>query len=68
MSKPTVKLPIRRVNRLVANPDGKRLYCVMERRADSPGWFHASKAYEHSTSAFAALGRLTQKDTFPEYN
>lgn len=34
---------------------------VVERHINS--WRAASKVYAHSTSAFAALGRLTQKET-----
>jgi hypothetical protein len=58
MSKLTINLPVRKVTRLT--PDGH--YVVVE-QADDGAWTSVSKFYPHSTSAFAALGRLTQKDT-----
>lgn len=45
---------------LQKNPDGS--YTVIEWLGEL-GWVAASKKYAHSTSAFAALGRLTQKET-----
>jgi hypothetical protein len=38
-------------------------YQVMERRPHTDMWLSASKVYRHSTSAYAALGRLTQKES-----
>jgi hypothetical protein len=60
----TVTLPIRRVIYIkdsVNHPKGG--YQVFQKSADNPQWNSVSKEYGHSTSAFAALGRLTQKDT-----
>lgn len=56
MSKTTITLPKRKV---VRGDDNQ--YRVYEMKVD--GWMPVSKPYGHSTSAFAALGRLTQKDT-----
>lgn len=55
---PQVYLPVRAVLR---EPAG-RLYYVHEKDPNG-NWPAVSKGYPHSTSAFAALGRLTQKDT-----
>lgn len=62
----TVTVPYMRVTRLQEHPyESTRLYCVMQKMTDSTGaetgWKHVSKGYSHSTSAFAALGRLLQK-------
>ncbi len=59
-------IPYLKVVRLQEHPyEHKRYYCVMQRMVDKDynyvGWKHVSKGYEHSTSAFAALGRLVQK-------
>lgn len=63
---PTLQ-PIRRVTRAVEHPcTNERLYYVSEKVQDEQGnfagWRYVSKGYRHSTSAFAALGRLVQKD------
>jgi hypothetical protein len=64
MSK-TIELPIRRV--LSLHGKAGKFYQVMEliERSEEgmEQWAHLSKPYAHSTSAFAALGRLIQKDT-----
>jgi len=57
MSQALVSIPLRKVAKL---PDGH--YVVLEEDA-SYDWVEVSKHYQHSTSAFAALGRLTQKAT-----
>lgn len=59
-------VPYYKVVRLQEHPyEHKRFYCVMQKMVDKnddfAGWKHASKSYEHSTSAFAAMGRLVQK-------
>lgn len=59
-------IPYLKVIRLQEHPyENKRYYCVIQRMVDQngdfAGWKHMSKGYEHSTSAFAALGRLVQK-------
>lgn len=57
-------IPYLKVVRLQENPDGQRYYCVMEKMIKDgayAGWKHVSKGYEHSTSAFAAMGRLVQE-------
>lgn len=59
-------IPYLKVVRLQEHPyEHKRYYCVMQKMSDKDGnfagWKHVSKGYEHSTSAFAALGRLVQK-------
>lgn len=63
---PQAILPRRKIIK-DTNSDGKHLYYVGEatRRADDGQYIYklVSKGYPHSTSAFAALGRLTQKDT-----
>lgn len=63
---PQVILPRRKIIK-DTNSDGKHLFYVGEatRRADDGVFIYklVSKGYPHSTSAFAALGRLTQKDT-----
>ncbi len=52
----TITLPVRVIHKA---RDGT--FAVMERRQGK--WLVVSKWYGHSTSAFAALGRLTQKQT-----
>jgi len=56
MSDETIKLPIRKVERI----DG--LYVVCQFTKDC-GWIADGRGYAHSTSAYAKLGRLTHKDT-----
>lgn len=64
----TVTIPHREVVQLVEHPymDNYRFWQVTERVHDEngefAGWRGVSKCYRHSTSAFAALGRLIQKD------
>lgn len=58
----TVTLTLREV---IKNQDGT--YTVIEHLGEL-GWKAKSKKYRHSTSAFAALGRLTQKDTKAQQN
>jgi hypothetical protein len=55
----TIELPIRRVTKKGGG------YVVIELVGSTyvDDWKEVSKVYGHSTSAFAALGRLTQKDT-----
>jgi hypothetical protein len=60
-------VPYLKVNRMQEHPyheDGRH-YCVMQKMTDKDGaftgWKHASKAYEHSTSAYACLGRIVQR-------
>jgi hypothetical protein len=54
----TIQLP----HRKVIKNDGQ--YVVIEFEKKKPNeWAAVSKRYGHSISAFAALGRLTQKDT-----
>ncbi len=55
-----LSLPIRRVARVSA-PGIKHQYQVFEQELNG-AWAPVSKEYPHSTSAFAALGRLYQKD------
>lgn len=52
---PTVTIPVRRMQRLATG------YVVQQ--LNMGDWAKVSKVYSHSTSAFAALGRLVQKDT-----
>jgi len=67
-------IPYLRVVRLQEHPyDKRRGYCVMQKMLIEEdgdykyaGWKHISKVYAHSTSAFAALGRLVQK--YREHN
>lgn len=59
-------IPYLKVVRLQEHPyEHTRNYCVMQKMQDKEGnfagWKHVSKGYLHSTSAFAALGRLVQK-------
>lgn len=59
-------IPYLKVVRLQEHPyEGTRNYCVMQKMLDSSGnyagWKQVSKGYGHSTSAFAAMGRLVQK-------
>lgn len=57
-------VPYYKVVRLQANPEGKRVYCVMKKMTKDDkyaGWKHDDRTYEHSTSAYARLGRLVQK-------
>lgn len=56
----TANLPLRRVARVSA-PGATNSYQVFEQEITG-AWAPVSKEYEHSTSAFAALGRLVQKD------
>lgn len=58
MQATTVTLPVRNVNKV------KTGYVVEERQAK--GWKPVSKVYAHSTSAYAALGRMTNKQTILE--
>lgn len=60
MSYDRINLPVRRVCR-VSSPGSKHQYQVFVQDEDGT-WGHESKEYDHSTSAFAALGRLYQKD------
>lgn len=60
MSQKLISLPLRKVKKLT---DGQ--YVVVE-EDDSFKWVEVSKHYPHSTSAFAALGRLMQKSTEAE--
>lgn len=55
-----INLPVRRVARVGA-PGVKHCYQVFE-QSEEGFWEPVSKEYDHSTSAFAALGRLYQKD------
>lgn len=57
-------VPYYKVVRLQADPDGKRVYCVMQKMTkddEYAGWKHDTKTYEHSTSAYARMGRLVQR-------
>lgn len=57
--KATAKLTPRKLQKI------ENLYYVIEASHDSEGavqWEVISKGYAHSTSAFAALGRLYQKE------
>lgn len=56
----TITIPKRRVSRL-STSSGTEGYQVYQ-QDDDGSWFAVSKVYGHSTSAFAALGRLTQKE------
>jgi len=58
MSETTITLPRRKVVKIAEEG-----YQVWELNPDGFEWSRVSKVYAHSTSAFAALGRLTQKDT-----
>lgn len=65
-------IPYLKVVRLQEHPyDGTRGYCVNQKMIDATGdyagWKTVSKVYEHSTSAFAAMGRLTQKNREHSY-
>lgn len=64
-------VPYMKVVRMVADPEGERSYAVMAKMHDKngkfAGWKHVSKGYGHSTSAFAALGRLVQKHREQNY-
>ena len=60
---PQVFLPVRKVKRV---PGGYRVLELKSREQDF--WIAVSKVYAHSTSAFAALGRLTQKQTKELYS
>lgn len=65
-----INLPIRRVCRVDSGDNSikdDRYYQVFEIQKDGT-WKAVSKGYRHSTSAFAALGRLTQKDVVKELN
>lgn len=62
-----------RVVRLQEHPyEHTRGYCVMQKMVNENneymGWKHVSKTYVHSTSAFAALGRLIQKSREKSYS
>lgn len=57
----TISLTPRRVCR-VSTPQTQHKYQVFEEEANGM-WRAVSKEYDHSTSAFAALGRLVQKET-----
>lgn len=59
-------VPYLKVVRLQEHPyEGTRHYCVMQKMVDKDsnyaGWKHRSKGYKHSTSAYAALGRMIQE-------
>lgn len=59
MSQPMITTPIRKVVHLLGE------YVVMEKVLDELGletWSPVSRGYPHSTSAFAALGRIAQND------
>lgn len=56
----TIVLPTYRVARVSA-PGARNSYQVFILQEDG-AWEPASKEYEHSTSAFAALGRLVQRE------
>jgi len=65
-------IPYLKVVRLQEHPyDKERCYCVMQKMTNAEskfgGWKHMSKGYRHSTSAFAALGRLVQKNREKSY-
>lgn len=65
-------IPYLKVVRLHEHPyEHKRYYCVIQRMINKEGnfdgWKHVSRGYEHSTSAFAALGRLVQKHREKSY-
>lgn len=56
-------LPLRKVHReTVWHSSYVGQYVVIEYSPAFGEWREVSKWYSHSTSAFAALGRLTQKD------
>lgn len=57
---PTVTIPARRVHRTKSEAN-VTIYIVQQLNMGE--WVKVSEVYRHSTSAFAALGRLTQKDT-----
>jgi len=66
-------IPYLKVVRLQEHPyEHERYYCVVQRMEDGAGsyagWKHMSKGYKHSTSAFAALGRLVQKSVEKAYS
>ena len=67
-----VTLPHREVVQAIEHPyaDNYRFYFVKEKvfneKGEYAGWRFVSKGYRHSTSAFATLGRLVQKDTKPQ--
>ena len=59
-------VPYLKVVRMQEHPyrEGRR-YCVVQKMTDKDdkfaGWMHVSKDYEHSTSAYACLGRKVQE-------
>lgn len=57
MSDDKITLP----KRIVQRNGSDNLYTVCEMQ--SGYWEEISKGYPHSTSAYAKLGRLTQRDT-----
>jgi hypothetical protein len=59
MSATLLNLPVREVQRV--SPVDQD-FAVFERQLTGE-YVQVSKGYAHSTSAFAALGRLVQKDT-----
>jgi hypothetical protein len=60
--KPTIILPLRKVTKR-SDPDSRDLLYFVIEMTGTGDWQTVSKGYQHSTSAFAALGRLVQKDT-----
>lgn len=64
MSVNTVIVVRRRVSRVSAEGT-QDMYQVFEQELNGT-WSAVSKPYPHSTSAFAALGRLVQKDMLKE--
>lgn len=58
-----IKLPTRVVTRVGTGDTVEKTdpYAVFEQQTDG-SWLQVSKLYPHSTSAFAAMGRLYQKD------
>lgn len=63
MSDSTITIPKRRIVRIgnSSKPSRDDLWFVVEKNDDGT-WGEISKGYPHSTSAFAVLGRITQKE------
>lgn len=67
MTKQDITLPLRRVHHEKTWHSSRRgQYVVIEWSPSFGEWQEVSKWYNHSTSAFAALGRLTQKDVLEQ--
>lgn len=60
MPSKTVTLP-RRMVKAAHDKNYERTYTVYER--SGAAWTQVSKPYHHSTSAYAALGRMTDKQS-----